>query len=83
MYATVQLWLDNGGTGQCECCYPPWNSANPDYTFLIPYLNETGMPGNWSNMVWLLLNFIQHTGQSEVLNTEHSRCNFSELVYGL
>lgn len=74
LYVNVQLWLNNGGTGQCECCYPPWNSANPDYTFLIPYLNETGMPGNWSYMVRLLLNCIQHSGQSEVLNTELCKC---------
>lgn len=75
LHVAVQLWLDNGGTAQCECCYPPWDSTDPDYTFLIQYLNETGMPGSWSYNVGLLQCFIQHYGQSEVLNTDYCRAS--------
>ena len=44
----VQIYLTNGNTGQCECCYPDWASSTPDYTFLVPYLNATSMPDRWS-----------------------------------
>ncbi|KAL0056133.1 hypothetical protein WJX82_008016 [Trebouxia sp. C0006] len=44
-----QMYLNNGNTGQCECCYPTWASSTPNYTFLIPYLNATSMPNLWSD----------------------------------
>lgn len=48
---TVQIYLTNGNTGQCECCYPDWANTTPNATFLIPYLNATAMPDRWSNNV--------------------------------
>jgi len=53
LYATLQMYLNNGNTGQCECCYPTWASSTPNYTFLIPYLNATSMPNWWSDNVSL------------------------------
>lgn len=50
---TVQMYLN---TGQCECCYPAWDSLAPNYTILISQLNATSMPDLWSNMVRLFLN---------------------------
>ena len=52
--------------GQCECCYPAWDSSTPDYTFLVPYLNATSMPDLWSYNVSLVANSIQQFGKAAV-----------------
>ena len=44
----MQVYLDNGNTSDCECCYPNWASSTPDHTALLPYLNSSSMPGPWS-----------------------------------
>lgn len=62
----VQMYLSNGNTGQCQCCYPAWDSSTPDYTFLVPYLNALSMPDLWSRNVSLFLNCIQQIGQAAV-----------------
>ncbi len=54
LYATLQMYLNNSNTGECECCYPTWASSTPNYTFLIPYLNATSMPNWWSDNVSLV-----------------------------
>ena len=49
-FVMVQMYLTNGNTGQCQCCYPAWASSSPNYTFLVPYLNATAMPDLWSHV---------------------------------
>ncbi|KAL0020762.1 hypothetical protein WJX77_010440 [Trebouxia sp. C0004] len=44
-----QMYLNNGNTGQCECCYPDWASSTPNQTFMVPFLNSTSMPDWWSD----------------------------------
>lgn len=61
MHVAAQMYLDNGGTGDCECCYPNWASSTPDYTFLIQDFNSTSMPGLWSYNVGSSLILLQQT----------------------
>lgn len=53
---TVQMYLLNGNTSHCECCYPDWAKLTPNYTFLIPSLEATSMPDLWSRQARPVLN---------------------------
>ena len=55
----VQMYLSNGNTGQCECCYPDWANTSPDRTILLPFLNASSMPDLWSDNVRLPLYCIE------------------------
>ncbi|KAL0020761.1 hypothetical protein WJX77_010440 [Trebouxia sp. C0004] len=64
-----QMYLNNGNTGQCECCYPDWASSTPNQTFMVPFLNSTSMPDWWSdNVNKLLMGAIQHPRQTMPLH---------------
>ena len=78
LYVIVQMYLSNGNTGQCECCYPAWDSSTPNYTFLVPYLNALSMPDLWSRNVRLFLNRVQQLSKAAVawLNVMQCGCSF-------
>ncbi len=64
LYATLQMYLNNGNTGQCECCYRTWASSTPNYTFFIPYLNSTSMPDWWSDNVSFAPHWFLQSGRA-------------------